>query len=58
MNGQVVVGSEDQKISRSDASAAALAKEDDGNAGPPSRSATAENMAMAAEAVGRYGKKK
>ena len=34
------------------------AKEDDGNAGPPSRSATAENMAMAAEAVGRYGKKK
>ncbi|MBS1942375.1 MAG: hypothetical protein JST38_16005 [Bacteroidetes bacterium] len=79
MNGQVVVGSEDQTIGhlrdyatvpkgRSDASAdrvrpklaeaQALAKEDDGNAGPPSRSATAENLAMAAEPAGKYGKKK
>jgi type I restriction enzyme S subunit len=58
MNGQVVVRSDDQTIGRSDASAAALAKEDDGSVGPPSRSATAENMALAAEAAGRYGKKR
>jgi hypothetical protein len=56
MNGQVVVGS-DTSTSLS-ASDQAIGRSDDGNAGPPSRSATAENMALAAEAAGRYGKKR
>lgn len=46
MNGQVVVGTEDQKIRRSDDQK--IGGSEDGNAG----------LAMAAEPAGRYGKKK